>query len=187
MKVGETIEYKGLLCGRVSELLEHSGLEIEGFAEYLHISSSHMYALLNGTRELTEEIANRIGSAFNITGANILRANYRIPKKLKRSKELNNFYDKNKSVKSYFRNTRIERKDSFFIENEIRNSKLLNEPTYIWELKEYCESKGRKYSSKQLSQILNYMVIRKVLKKKKEPLKLRDGEYGSRMVDVFYK
>ncbi len=187
MKKGESKEYKDHISSRVSELLEHSGLEIEGFAEYLHISASHMYALLNGTRELTEEIANRIGSAFDITGANILRANYRIPKKLGKSKELNNFYDKNKSVKSYFRNTRLERKDSYFVENEIRNSNLLDQPTYIWELKEYCESKGRKYSSKQLSQILNYMVIRKILKKKKKPLKLRDGEYGNRMVDVFYK
>lgn len=187
MKKGEPKEYKDLISSRVSALLEHSGLEIEGFAEYLHISTSHMYALLNGTRELTEEIANRIGSAFDLTGANILRANYRIPKKIGRSNELNNFYDKNRSVKSYFRNTRVERKDSYFIENEIRNSDLLNTQTYIWELKEFCESKGRKYTSKQLSQILNYMVIRKILKKKKKPIKLRSGEYGNRMVDVFYK
>jgi len=187
MKKGELKGYKEFIATRVEDLMNLAGLEVEGFAEYLNISTSHMYAIQNGTRELTSEIANRMGTAFNISGADILRASYRLPKNLKRSNELNNFFDKNKSVKSYFRNTRIERKDSYFIENEIHNSDLFDTPRYIWELKEYCESRGKKYNSKQLSQILNYMVIRKLLKKRRSLLKLRSGEYGNRMVDVFYK
>ena len=187
MKKGETKSYKEFISTRIANLLQMSGLEMEGFAEYLNISTSHMYAIQNGTRDLTADIANRMGNAFNISGGNILRANYRLPRNLKKSDDLNKFYAKNKSVKSYFRDTRIERKSSYFIESEVEGSDLFTTPIYIWELKDLLEKKGKKYTSKQLSQILNYMVIRKIVRKKKKPIKLRSGKYGIRMVDVFYK
>lgn len=187
MKNGEIESYKKFISTRIENLLLLAGLEVEGFAQYLSISTSHMYAIQNGTRELTSDIANRMGAAFNISGANILRVSYGLPKNLKKSDDLNKFYDENKSVKSYFRNTRIERKDSYFVEREIKNSNLFDTPIYIWEIKEFFEAKGKKYDSKQLSQILNYMVIRQILKKKKKSIKLRNGKFGNRMVDVFYK
>lgn len=164
-----------------------SGLELVGFAEFVGISESHLYAILNKTRELTEDVAERIGSAFGLSGGKILRANYRIPMYIKKSELLNKFYEQNKNVDSYFINTRSNRKEAYFIENDLLQSGIFNKPIYIWELKEHCDSLGKKYSSKRLSQILNYMVETKKLKSKKKRLKLRNGGYGLRLVDVFHK
>lgn len=187
MQKGNDKVYKEKISQRVQGLMVAAGLEVPGFADYLTISDSHLYAILNGTRDLTEDVAEKIGAAFNLKGSQILRINYRIPKSIKKSKSLNNFCTENKDVESYFKSTRSERKDSYYIENDVFNSGLFDSPIYIWELKEYCKSAGKKYTSKRLSQILNYMVERKKLKSKKRPLKLRNGEYGKRRVDVFFK
>lgn len=187
MKKGNENSYKERISLRVASLMEASGLEVPGFADYLSISDSHLYAILNGTRDLTEEVAEKIGSAFNLKGSQILRISYRIPKSIKKSKSLNKFCNENKDVASYFKSTRSERKDSYYIETDLYRTDLFDSPVYIWEVKEYCLNAGKKYTSKRLSQILRYMVDRKKLKSKKKRLKLRNGEYGERLVDVFFK
>lgn len=179
--------YKEEIIQRVQKLMDATGLEVPGFADYLTISDSHLYAILNGTRDLTVDVAEKIGAAFDLKGSQILRINYRISITLKKSESLNNFCDENKDVHSYFISNRIERKDSYYIETVVLNSGLFNSPIYIWELREYFKSKEKKYTSKRLSQILNYMVVKGILKSKKRPLKLRNGEYGNRSVDVFFK
>lgn len=187
MQKGNNRDYKEKVSQRVQTLMDLAGLEVAGFADYLSISESHLYAILNGTRDLTEDIADKIGTAFGLKGSQVLRINSRIPKKIKKSELLNKFCDENKNVDSYFTKTRGERKDSHFIENDLINSDIFNSPIYIWELKEYCQTLGKNYSSKRLSQILNYMVDTKKLRSKKRPLKRRNGEYGKRLVDVFFK
>jgi plasmid maintenance system antidote protein VapI len=187
MQKGNDNVYKEKISQRVQELMDAAGLEVPGFADYLTISDSHLYAILNGTRDLTEDVAEKIGAAFDLKGSQILRINYRIPKSIKKSNSLNNFCVENKDVVSYFKSTRSERKDSYYIENELYNTDLFDSPVYIWEVKEHCLDAGREYTSKKLSQILKYMVDRKMLKSKKKRLKLRNGEYGERMVDVFFK
>jgi plasmid maintenance system antidote protein VapI len=187
MQNGKDKNPKETIGERVQRLMDLAELEIDGFAEYLSISPSHLYAILNGNRDLTVDIADKVGSAFDLKGSQILRINYRIPKRIKKSESLNKFYEENKNVESYFIKTRGERKDSYYIEHDLFNSNLFDSPIYIWELKEYCQKAGKNYTSKRLSQILNYMVDRKKLKKKKRPLKLRNGKYGKRKVDVFFK
>lgn len=187
MQKGTNKSYREKISQRVKQLMDAAGLEVLGFSDYLAISESHLYAILNGTRDLTEEVAEKIGTAFDLKGSQILRLNYRIPKSIQKSKFLNNFYDENRNVQSYFQSTRSERKDSYYIENYVMNSSFFDSPVYIWEIKEYCEAEGRKYTSRRLSQILNYMVDRKKLKSKKRRLKLRNGGYGKRVVDVFFR
>lgn len=187
MQKVENKTYKEIISERVQQLIKLSGLEVIGFADYSNVSESHLYAILNGTRDLTGDIADKIGSAFDLKGSQILRINYRIPQKIKKSKLLNKFYHENENVESYFIKTRSERKDSYYIENDLFNSNLFNSHVYIWEIKEYCKAAGKKYTSKRLSQILRYMVERKKLRSKKQLLKLRNGEFGERMVDVFFK
>jgi len=187
MQKGNDKVYKEKISQRVQSLMNASGLEVPGFADYLSISESHLYAILNGRRDLTEDVAEKIAAAFNLKGSQVLRINYRIPKSIKKSNSLNNFCVENKNVESYFKSTRSERKDSYYIENDLYNTDLFDSAIYIWEVKEYCLGMGRKYTSKRLSQILRYMVDRKLLKSKKKKLKLRNGGYGERMVDVFFK
>lgn len=187
MKKEKQNDYAKTISQRIRELMNLSGLELPGFADYLNLSESHLYAILNGTRDLTEDIADKIASAFDLKGGQILRPNYKIPKNTRKSESLNKFCDENKNVKSYFIHTREERKDSYFIEHDLYKSTLFVKPVYIWEIKEYCESMGKKYTSKRLSQILKYMVETKKLKSRKKPLKLRSGGLGERIVDAFYK
>jgi plasmid maintenance system antidote protein VapI len=187
MKKGSNDSYKVLIAKRIKKIIELSGLELIGFATFVNISESHLYAILNGNREVTEDIAERIGSAFNLNGGKILRLNYKIPKGLKKSQRLNNFYEDNKEVNSYFVGTRSERKDAYYIENDLLRSHIFDKPIYVWELREYCESKGKKYTSKRLSQILDYLVKTKKLQHDKRAIKLRDGGYGTKKVYAYYK
>ncbi|MGE9311078.1 helix-turn-helix transcriptional regulator [Niabella sp. CJ426] len=186
MNNGEIPGYTQFISTRLEELMKLAGLTVAGLARFINISEPYMHSLINGNRQLTAELANRAGSLFNIDGANILRPAYRLPKSAKKSKYLSNFYDENKNVTSYF-STHYEQKPAFYIENELYHTDIFDSPIYIWELRDHCVANNKKYSSKQLSQILNYMVDRGLLKKKKRSIKLKNGSYGKRKVDVFFK
>ncbi len=64
---------------------------------------------------------------------------------------------------------------------------VFNKRAYVWEVRDACLRERRKYTSKRISQILNYLVIKKKLEKKKMPIKLKNGSYGTRMVYTFIK
>ena len=172
-------QYAKAVAKRIEKLMALSGLEISGFAEFTDVSESHIYAILNVTRDLT--------GGFNLEGWQILKLNYKIPQKIKDSKLLNNFYVENKDVPSFFTSTRPKRKDSHFIEVELLSTNFFNKPVYVWEVRDICAEANKKYTSKRISQILNYLVDIKKLKKTKKQIKLRNGGYGNRMVDVFFK
>lgn len=172
---------------RLERLMNLSGLEIAGFAEFTGVSESHIYALLNGTRELTIEIADKIALGFNFKGWQLLKLDYKLTNTVRKAPILLKFYKENKGVHDYFITTRDDRKAAYFIENELLISDLFDKPVYVWEVREACAASGRKYTSKRVSQILNYLVSTKKLKSKKKPIKLKNGAVGTRIVDVFFR
>lgn len=175
------------LPARLNKLMKIAGLEISGFAEFTNISESHIYALLNGTREITEDAAEKIANKFGISHSNLTRRSYKLTEELKNAPLLKKFYIEAKQTKAYFIKTKSESKSSFFIENDLYNSSFFNKPVYVKEVRDACSQKGNNYTSKQVSQILNYMVDRKLLKRKKKPIILVNGKVGKRLVEVFYK
>lgn len=164
-----------------------AGLEISGFAEFTNISESHVYALLNGTREITEGAAEKIANKFGISANNLTDISYKLTEELGNAPQLKKFYTDTKQTASYFIKTNTEEKRSFFVENKLYKSGFFDKPVYVKEVRSYCSQNDFPYTSKQISQILNYMVDRKLLKRKKKPIKLANGKTGKRMVDVFYK
>lgn len=186
MALNET-QYAEALIERIKIVIKFSGLEIPGFAEFTGISESHLYAILNGNRVVSGDIADRISNPFGLKGWQLLRLDIDISKKLKRTPELNKFYVEYRGVRDYFRNTKSEIKSSKYIENVLLQSGFFKTPVYISEIREACEQAGNKLSSKRVSQILNYLVYKGLLKKKKKRIKLKNGQYGDRLVDVFFK
>jgi plasmid maintenance system antidote protein VapI len=180
-------EYAKAISERIKKIMVLSGLEIAGFAEFTSVSESHIYAIVNGTRDLTGDVADKIGIGFNLKGWQILKLNYQITSRIKKSKLLNNFIDENKTVPGYFIQTRNKRKDSNFIEFDLLNDDLFNDHVYVWEVRNACLSRDKKYTSKRISQILNYLVTKRKLKSEKRPIKLKNGGYGTRMVDTFVR
>ncbi|WP_276503206.1 helix-turn-helix domain-containing protein [Terrimonas pollutisoli] len=156
-------------------------------AEFTGVSESHIYALLNGTRQMTDDIADKIAVGFNLRGSQLLNPSYKLTSKIRTTPLLVKFYKENKRVHDYFITARSDRKTAHFIENDLLNSTLFNNPVYVWEVRKACEASGKKYTSKRVSQILNYLVTIKKLKSKKKPIKLKNGTPGKRAVDVFYK
>ncbi|RXK60664.1 XRE family transcriptional regulator [Lacibacter luteus] len=175
------------LTARLIKLRKISGLEISGFAEFINISESHVYAMLNGTREITEGAAEKIANKFGISAKNLTDRSYKLTEELRNAPLLKNFYNDTKHTTSYFIKTNSEGKSSFFVENKLYKSGFFDKPVYVKEVRSACSQNGFSYTSKQISQILNYMVDRKLLKRKKKPIILANGKTGKRMVDVFYK
>lgn len=175
------------LTARLTKLMKIAGLEISGFAEFTNISESHIYALLNGTREITEDLSEKISDKFGIQAQQLLNSKFKLTEELRSVPLLKKFYLDEKQTKSYFIQTKSERKSSVFIETELLNSSFFDKPVYVSDVREACLKKKKQYTSKQISQILNYMADRKLLKRKKKPITLVNGKSGRRMVDVFYK
>ncbi|MGY0036294.1 hypothetical protein [Pedobacter sp. NJ-S-72] len=63
-----TSDYNKAIRTRLLRIMEVAGLERTGLAEFTKISDSHLYALLNGTRNITGEIADKIGAGFKLHG-----------------------------------------------------------------------------------------------------------------------
>ncbi len=164
-----------------------SGLELTGFAEYTGTSESHIYALLNGTRELTNDVAEKLAENFNLNGSELLKSSFRITKKVIDKKKLEKFYKENKGVLAYFSSNIEERKVALFLENKLLNSDLFNSPVSVSEVRFACLEEGKELTSKRVSQILKYLVDKKKLKSKKKLIKLKSGKFGKRIIDYYYK
>lgn len=175
------------LAARLTKLRKIAGLEISGFAEFTNISESHVYALLIGTRDITEEISEKISNRFGIQSQQLLNNSFKLTEELRSAPLLKKFYLDEKQTPSYFMQTKSDRKASFFIETELFNSGFFDKPVCVSDVRSACLKKKKQYTSKQISQILNYMADRKILKRKKKPIILVNGKTGKRMVDVFHK
>lgn len=187
MTIENNKEYSKALGIRIKNLMKVAGLELAGMVEFTKISDSHLYALINGNRTLTGKTADKLTRKFGLEGWMLLKLDYKIPQSIRKATELQEFYSNFKNVSEYFSATQESRKSSVFVENEILNNDFFSTPKFIWEIREVFTKKGKLYTSKQLSQILTYLVQKKVLKYEKRPIKLRDGKIGKRIVDVFWK
>jgi plasmid maintenance system antidote protein VapI len=173
---------------KLLDLINLSGLEIEAFAELTHISESHVRSLLNGKKEFTPAIVDRISDPFNLNAQDFSNKRYSFTLRNVNSQALKNFYTKNKKSATYFIENKELRKASLFIENKlIRKEQFFRRPVYVSEVREKCSELGKKFSSKKISQILNYFVEIKKLKRKEDYLILKDGSRGQRVVSLFYR
>jgi len=187
MAKDENAEYSKALGERIKILMEIAGLELAGMAEFTKISDSHLYSLINGTRNLTGKTAEKLANSFGLEGWMLLNLNYKIPQSIRKSTKLLEFYANFKNVPEYFAETIDARKASAYIEKKLLKSGFLSTPKFIWEINAECNAKGYRYSSKQLSQILTYLVNKGVINSEKRSIKLRNGKFGKRMVDVFWE
>jgi plasmid maintenance system antidote protein VapI len=179
-------QYSHAIIARVRGILEMAGLEILGLSVLTGLSESHVYSLLSGRRSLTEDVALVIGESLNFDGRIIFNLNIDIPESIKKSINLKKFRLRFKDNKEYFIDTKIERKPSHFVEHEVVGSDFLNEPKYVWEINEYCSKHGKDYTSDKLKKYLGYFAKTGKLNSKKASIKLRNGAFGNRMVDVFW-
>lgn len=181
-----SLNYSESISERILIIMNNSGLTIAGFSEITKISESHLYALINGNRDLTGSVADKLGKPFNLKGSQILRLDYKIPINFNRSLELINFKRVFVDNFEYFITTKNSSKASYYIEYELLNSEVFNQPVYLWEVILELEKFGKQYTSKELSQILHYLVTTGKLRSKKAPIKLKGGGYGTRMVEVYF-
>jgi len=190
MNTNEELNYKKSVRNRLRDMMIIIGLEIPGFALLMNKSESHIYAILNGTRELTMDTAKEIGNILEFNGENIFKLTYLIPERIKKSKELNNFRIKYKDNPEYFSSTIHSRKKSKYIEQQLHNESLFGQPTYLREIRQKINSldPAIQFTSDELSKILNYLVKKGKLSKSRKPIKLNnDQRFGKREVDVFFK
>lgn len=172
---------------RLQRLLTLSGLELSGFAEFTGVSESHVYSLLNGTREITHKTAKKIADSFDFDVDMLLKPSFKIDPKLADTQKLLNFYKANKGVHMYFANTRINRAASYFIQFEILPQKQFNSPFTVEVVRMACAEKGKKFTSKRVAQVLEYFVTIQKLKSAKERITKKDGKLGIRLINVYSK
>jgi plasmid maintenance system antidote protein VapI len=172
---------------KIEYLMNLTGLEMIGFAEFVGISESHLYALINGTRKLTVGMAKKIALPFNIEWNILLDENNNITNKKISTVQLKKFYTENKGVRDYFVHTRRQRKVSYFIENEILVQQQFDTFFYVTDVRRACLDAGMNLESKRISQVLNYLVELGKLKRKRGRIILKNGSFGKRVVDIFSK
>ena len=180
-------EYSAFISERILLIANNSGLTITGLSEITKVSESHIYALINGNRKLKGNIAEKLGRPFKLQGWQLLGLDFEIPDNFNKSADLIGFRKEFKGNTEYFCETKNKTKISHFIEKEFINNPIFDEPVYLWEIIESLKGIGKQYSSKDLSQILHYFVTKNKLLSEKRPLKLKNGGFGIREVDVFFK
>ena len=180
-------DYKKSVRDRLKDIMIMIGLEIPGFALLLNKSESHIYAVLNGTRELTIDLAKEIGAILEFNGENIFKLTYPIPERITKSRELNNFMVKYKDNPEYFSSTIHSRKKSKYIEKLIDSGVILIQPANLNDIRKKVNSlkPSMQFTSDQLSKILNYLVKKQKLSKVREPMKIKGDKIGKRKVDLF--
>lgn len=176
-----------IIGARIQLIMEILGLEVAGFEMLTGVSASHLYAILNGNRRLTIDVANQIGEKIGFDGWKILHVSYEIPSSIRQHPNVSRFYKEYSSVPDYFIDTRDERKKSFFIKQLAITTDFFNEERYVWEVKDKAKEVNRKFTSKELSQILKNLFDNSVLNRKKRQYRSKDGNILERLVWVYFK
>jgi len=179
---------KETLQKRINHIMEAVGLEVAGFSELTKISESHLYALSNGTKNLTTDMAGKIASPLKLKANQILNVDYLISDSIKNAPAVKKFYATfKKGNPEYFKETKAARKNSYFIEKNLVTREIFNEPVYVWQIKKVCDEIGLDISSKELAQQLDYMAKTNKIKSEKRKLKKKNGEMSEREVWVYFK
>jgi len=187
MEDDSTTAYQVGIKDRINYIMDILGMEIPGFSQFTGVSNSHIYALSNGTKGLTIRTADKIAKRIGLTSAQLLKLDYVIPDSIRKSDSVNNFYDKYPDNPEYFKETKVSRKVSYFIEHKLMTTKLFDTRVSISQIREACIALGQDFSSKQLSQVVDYLALTKKLKKEKVLMRKKNGELGVREIPVYSK
>jgi len=179
--------YNKLIADKLRRIMAITDLNIIGFAEFLDKQSSHLYGILNGSRILSIALAKHIGECLGFDGIKILNPNYSIPMKIARSENLIAFKRDNIANASFFASGNIDRSINRFVLEVLIPSGLFSKPVYLSEIIIFSRVHfDKNYSSDQLSKALRYAVLSGKLNSRKEPIKLKNGNPGLRLVDVYF-
>ncbi|WP_196939932.1 hypothetical protein [Sphingobacterium pedocola] len=163
-------------------------LDIAGFAEFFKKSTSHIYGILNHTRPLSEVFATEIGEKLNFDGTKIFNLNTRIPSSISKSDMLIKFKADHKHNPEYFLSSKSDRSANTFVTEILTKSDCFADGyKYLKEIKQYCKAElNREFIEDQLTKALQYAVRTNKLKSTKKPIKLKNGKFGTREVDVYF-
>jgi plasmid maintenance system antidote protein VapI len=185
MESNSILAYKKALQLRIRSVMESADLMESGLAEFTGLSTSHIYAILSGTRDLTTETAGQIAAKFNMTAAQLLKLDHPIAGDFNKVDALNKFKDENRFNHGFFISKQSERKVTAYIQSMVETS-LFREGADVAQIKDACSANGKKYTSKQISQTVNYLAEVKKLNKETRPKRKKNGEEGERLVYVFF-
>ena len=186
MDLSDSSKYDKNIAQRIEAIMQYSGLEIAGLAQLTGLSIDTIYAILSGRRKLSKKSANLIGNSLDFDGNIIFNLNVKIPTNIAKSTKLQNFRSNFKENTEYFATTRLDRKSSYFIQVELIDKGFFISEKFTWEVSEECERLGRAINSNLLNKQLKYFVTKGILQSRRAPIKLKNGGYGKRIVDVYY-
>lgn len=178
--------YNKIISKRIVEILEYSKLEIKGIAAITGKSIDIFYAIINLRKKLTPELAKAIGRALDFDGNIIFNINIQIPPSIIDSIKLKEFRNANIMNKEFFSDIWSADKDSTFIKKNLVYRGFFSEERYTWEITDALSALNRDIDPDLLKSQLKYLVTKDLLKSKLARIKKRSGEYGNRMVHVYY-
>ncbi|MDR2284874.1 MAG: hypothetical protein LBE37_16790 [Sphingobacterium sp.] len=167
--------------------MNHLGLTVAGFAIFIDRETSHIYGILNVSRDFSDALAEHIGKLTGIKGATIKNINTDIPSSISKCDKIVEFRKSHKDNKEYFLNTKTDRSIDAFISDILVKANFLKTPRYLSEIEEFIASKyDKNFSKDKLSKALRYAVSKETLKSEKRTIKLQNGNFGKRLVDVYW-
>ncbi|MCY4778814.1 hypothetical protein ORI89_04060 [Sphingobacterium sp. UT-1RO-CII-1] len=178
--------YNKTISERLLLILEYSQLEIKGIAVLTEKSIDIFYAVLSLRKPLSKDLANSIGKALDFDGSVIFNLNIKIPSSIRESTTLSQFKKENINNKQYFSDLWSKNKDSEFIKTNLIYKGYFSEPRYTWEISEALIELDRDIDPDLLKSYLKYFVKKDILKSKVAPIKKKNGEYGTRKVNIYY-
>lgn len=179
--------YNKEISKRIALIIEYTNLEILGFAKFIDVSKDIIYSILSERRILSNKIAKTIGEKLNFDGHIIFNLNVLIPETIKSSEKLILFKKANKHNLNYFVSTWNDKKLSTIIKTKLINRLFFEEHKYTWEVTNELKKYVRDINPDLINKQLKYLAETGELKSDKALLKLRNGSYGVREVDIYFK
>jgi hypothetical protein len=179
--------YNKKLAERLYQIMNILDMTYIGFAEFTGRDVSHIYGIINQSRPFNDTFAEHIGNKLGIKGAKILNLNVSIPTSISKADAVVSFKKYNKDNSEYFLHCKTDRSIDAFVSEVLVKSEFLKKPRYLNEIECYIEKEYQKiYIGDQLSKALRYAVTKKTLQSEKKPIKLKNGNLGKRLIDVYW-
>lgn len=183
----QTNIYSQEMAIRLRQIMNHLGLTVAGFAVFIERDSSHIYGILNVSRDFSDTLAEHIGKLTGIKGATIKNINTEIPPSISKCEKIVEFRKNYRTNPEYFLNTKTDRSIDAFVCDVLAITDFLKTPKYLNEIEKFVELEYDKtFVDDSLSKALRYAATKGILLKDKKPIILKSGKYGKRMLDIYW-
>lgn len=170
---------------RFNEFLRFLELTPIGMADFLKISTDHIYSLKRGRRSISNSIAESLALKLGLSAADVYNSNFKLRQTKIGIKTMSDFIKTNRINPNFFINKKKENSLTLIIKEKLLENDFFDIEKRVNQVVEELANNQIKVNSQKATKSLLYLVETGYLTFQKKPIDKKDGTEGKLLVNYY--